>query len=293
MFPPPRCASSSASSPGLLGLGLGLGLCQDPVPVWLSRYPQCSHCVSKVAPSLIKHLDTFRNLESWKKLELETRFGALTGKGFQPGVSESFWESALGRASEFVEWASVSDWISSQDTFFDLPPEIDDLRGQPRLLRTTQTFADSKIVLKHVFKTVLQKHDFKFHSLASSSISKTTSYLDLRLALNLEEEYRDSLEFLPSAVTPKLVRIKHRKSFEYKGFSVDFTKSWSGQTRSEAEQNQKMHKTFFELEIECLDPRKYFERPGSSYTSLVASLFLKMSDFIPLELNEYLWEPCK
>ena len=78
--------------------------------------------------------------------------------------------------------------------------------------------------------------------------------LDVRVSVNFEETISTSsvAANIPPRVQPKYVRIKNRKSFIYQPahattplWSLDFTKSWSAATRSEAELKQKQQHTVY------------------------------------------------
>lgn len=157
----------------------------------------------------------------------------------------------------------------------------------------------------HMCKQLRDKQDFKYHSVSPSAswMQQLPSGLDVRVSLNLEETV--PLNSVPSRVNVnppsasssattsnresylKYVRIKNRKSFVYQPddaphpiWSIDFTKSWSGATYTQAELRQKANETLYEIEVECLDPYAYMSAAPKDLWYLATSLMLKMRDFV-------------
>lgn len=280
------------------------------VPDYLLKYPQIQLAVPRVH-SLLKQLPPQgeRPLFSDGQFELEARFGTIANDGrntFQPGVTREFLEHCLQCVSLYEDWKAVKDWEQTHDYYYELPPHPEDLRGKGILVRTSVSFVkeggdeEAHIVTKHMCKHVRDKYDFRYVSGARfAGAHMPHPGMDIRVGLNFEETIpADSVATnIPPRVQPKFVRIKNRKSFIYQPahsavplWSIDFTKSWSAATRSEAELKQKSGQTVYEIEVECLDPYMYMNDPRRDQFYLATSLMLKMRDFIGSD-SQFHWDP--
>ncbi len=282
-------------------------LFQPTLPDYLMKYPQIQFAVPRVH-TLLRHLApvTDRKYTQDGRFELEARFGTLSHDGrltFQPGVSPEFMAQCLRSVGSFQEWHAIRDWEETQDYYYELPPHPEDLRGQGILMRTSVAFRktgtdEAKIETEHVCKQVRDKQDFRYvanHRVGAVAPPGT----DIRVSLNYEEFVPPDTAAvtIPPRVQPKYVRIKNRKSFIYQPthatapiWSLDFTKSWSGPSRSEAELKQRQNQTVYEIEVECLDPHAYMNDPRRDQFYLATSLLLKMRDFLGAEAPFH-WEP--
>ena len=99
--------------------------------------------------------------------------------------------------------------------------------------------------------------------------------LDLRVAVKSEEEITN----VPASIQPDLVRIKQQRKFQFKAFSFDFSMTWSGKTRNEAEQSQINNEAVFEIECELVKPAEYLAVHDDIY--IATSILLKMHDLMP------------
>lgn len=286
------------------------------IPRYLAHYPQvypAAPLTKDIVDSL--HMDPDPK-GSVGKFELEARFGILSqsqgllqqsrgassfGKEtFIPGVSKRFMDACLAKMEEYGGWDTVTPWTETHDYYYELPPAPEDFNDRSILVRTTTEFLKNDdgittCMRSHMCKHTKNKHDFRF--VAAGSVPEDISY-DLRISLKFEEVVPEDL--LPQAVpVPTHVRIKSRKSYRYKSsgltvpvWSFDFTQSWSGSTFDEAEQNQKIGNTAYEIEVECLDPYMYLNSTKQDQFSLATSLLLKMRDFIGSNVP-YHWEPVR
>ena len=279
---------------------------QPTVPDYLAKYPQIQIAVPRVH-AMLRQLPTGadRRLYQDGKFELEARFGTLSTDGrnmFQPGVSTEFLQQTLQEVGTFPDWHLVTDWKETHDYYYELPPHPEDLRGQAVLVRTTVDFRKEKnqeaqIVTEHICKQPRDKQDFRFVPGGGNALNTlaTVPGMDVRVSLNFEEAV--PADSIPTRIKPKFVRIKNRKSFIYQPahaqnpiWSVDFTKSWSAPTRSDAEMKQRERETINEIEVECLDPYSYMSDPKRDQFYLATSLMLKMRDFVGSD-KPFQWEP--
>jgi hypothetical protein len=280
---------------------------QPTLPDYLLKYPQIQTAVSRIH-GLLKNLPSSADKKLYNdgRFELEARFGTVSQDGrnsFQPGVTKEFMHQCLQFLDTYPDWKLVKDWEETHDYYYELPPHPEDLRGQGILVRTSVAFrkqGDSmaEIVTEHTCKQVRDKQDFRYvanHRMGGMS----PPGMDVRVSLNFEEIIpADSVATsIPARVQPKYVRIKNRKSFIYQPahstvpiWSLDFTKSWSASTRSQAETKQKQQQTVYEIEVECLDPYTYMNDPRRDQFYLATSLMLKMRDFVGID-SQFHWEP--
>ena len=91
----------------------------------------------------------------------------------------------------------------------------------------------------------------------------------------------------PLSVNPYLVRIKQRKRFvtDNKIWAFDFSMTWTGKSKSDAEYSQMNDEAVLEIECECIDP-SVLDTKDDTYVA--ASLLLKMYDFLP---NQSILQP--
>lgn len=270
-----------------------------------STLNQFQTCLPRVQTLLSQCVPT----ENESHVELELRFGTLseTGHQFQPGVSQTFFESCLKLLRQFEEWKEETHEEETHDFYYQLPGDA------PIRIRTsvkTEIDPVSKLEVirtQHIHKTTRDSADFRYLGAApfpmdlSSTVPSvmsplvSTSGRDIRIALHLETTVPD--ESIPARVDQtSLVRIKNRKSFVYQNknqthkptWRYDFTRTWSGQTLQLAEAEQERGNTVFEIEIECLDPVHALQHFDSLYMSL--SLLMKAKDLIGNQ-EVFTWEP--
>jgi hypothetical protein len=204
-------------------------------------------------------------------LELEARLGHwnVDEKCFQPGVTRFFMERALNMLNSFDSWSRVTNWSEMQDFYYE------NKSGQK--MRTTIYYDDQNKQIRkhHIIKKVIDQENI---------IVKGSENPDIRISLAVEHEIDE--EFVPEVVEPNFVRIKQRKSFFYTslGFSdanwiFDMTLSWSGKTKSIAEQKQQNECPIYEIECECLAPLAYRLHKQEKRSFVARSLLLKLLDF--------------
>lgn len=244
------------------------------------------------------------NNDSNLNYEIEMRFGQLCFNvdnihnpyKFNPNVSGNVFFQALKYIKTFPGWNSTHEWTQSHDFYYE---------HNNTLHRTSTVFelGQLKPRITHMIKHPQEKRDFKWNCLDPQFIGMP---YDIRLSYSIEEKITE--QDLPQLINPNYVRIKLRTSFEYKPkysekplFTFDFTKSWSGQTYADAEEKQRRSldsidpindETIYEIEIECINLKHYFEvitkedvRRDSWF--LATSLLLKCADLIPSQNFEW------
>jgi hypothetical protein len=213
-------------------------------------------------------------------VELEGRIGLLGSKGFRGNISSSCFQNILLMLESFPRWSHVDDWSESQDVCY---------IHNGTQVRTRVTYGE-EISVSHITKKRIGNVDMRLHSLDTGACALATSHdgivyhLDARVSASIEEVISD----VPSACRPNLVRIKQRKSFylsslgiDGDAFCFDMTMCWMGSTKTEAEEKQATcMDTLYEVEVECLDMKKYLDSCGNDAICLALSLILKLHDFV-------------
>ena len=278
------------------------------VPDYVNKYPQIAPTIPRLH-NMLKQLQIGPDrLQSEGHFEVEARFGTINNDGknsFQSGVPLEFFQQCLKQVESFDEWKKVTDKEQTHDYYYELPPHPEDLRGQGILVRTTTEFRTlkeptengcmSQMVTTHMCKQGRDKQDFRYLPNVITGFQSSHPGLDVRVSLNFEEKV--PVDSIPSRTQPKFVRIKDRKSFIYQPdhaktpiWSIDFTESWNGNTRTEAEMKQKSGQTVYEIEVECLDPFTYMTDSKRDVYYLATSLMLKMRDFVGVD-KAFHWDP--
>jgi hypothetical protein len=284
--------------------------------LYLTKYPEIIEAAHETKNLLCRVIPLIQNLPG--QIELECRLGQIDAKEtkdptkqmnkFTPGVTKAVYEQCLQLVQTYPNWSQVTNprWIT--DFFYNFP-ENHTRPGYPQQLakvlgssfrpatqiRTSVVYLDENFrKIQHIYKHSLGQLTFRYHKLGSTvpaSSSKSTEQkqlkqnneYDLRFAINWEEEVHD----IPNFALPTMVRIKQRKSFYYTPdhfvkpiWSFDFTKTWFGKTKEEAELAQKQSESIYEIECECLDMKTYMDNNDHDELFLATSILLKMRDFI-------------
>lgn len=237
-------------------------------------------------------------------VELEGRLGRFTDTGFDPDIGATAFSLLLQMLEAFPRWSRVEQWEESQDIFYttDIPGvAIGDPAAPSRSVQVRSTvkakYQDgcidengSVLDVSHVVKRKIGRVDLHLQSVDVGCCALETSAgnprpVDARISLSVE--YPVTSEVLPVAVTSQFVRIKQRKRFFLGSlgvpgdcFSFDLSVVYKGRTRTEAEiRQQKSDAASFEVECECLAPKKYLEATNDDCTCLGLSIVLKLLDF--------------
>ena len=220
-----------------------------------------SDVIDAVATAVRKYRDVRRTTPH---VELELRLGSR-GKGgrFVAGCSREFVHAALARvlkSSAFVQ----SDWNECHDFFY---------LANGDAVRSRVSFNTDNLELTRV--TVKKKRIY--------DVVLACGEVMIRVALNLETPYTQPLPFV---VTTTHMRIQQRRSFTYGGskstdtdkcWAYDFSLTWAGKTKNDAEARQNSEDAIFEMEIELLS-FQYLTRNSDEHVA--ASLLMKACDFI-------------
>jgi hypothetical protein len=210
--------------------------------------------------------------------ELEIRLGKYGDNGkFNTGVSKDFFLTCLQHVNTYEGWTNVSDPIEFEESQY-----LDEAGRQIR----TRTFYNSEKnnvdVIHNIKRRILIK-DFQIKSELGFDINVEENIPDLRFSI-ASEEVVDQIN--DTHVTTSRVTIKQRQSFKYTPenytepcLQYDFSISWSGKTRSEAEKHQRNQmNTKYEIELELINDN-YFNHVHT-YTYPILSMTTKMIDFI-------------
>ena len=245
----------------------------DSTPSFVSEYPHLSKAMMEVSSIISRLREEVQRNGSNAGMELEARFGRVTtNRRFETGVSQDFMNRAICMANGFGNWYSVTDWMELQDFYY----ALDD----GRQMRTTVRYDPStkRIETNHIVKEGIVNSDLRCHP--------TGEYLqDIRVSLSREEKI--PIDRIPSMARPSMVRLKQRKSFLYASgtgnkpmWSFDFTMSWIGSSKSDAESNQKSIPPTCEIECECIEPFDYLSIVHHDDYYVACSILLKMADFL-------------
>lgn len=260
------------------------------LPYWMERYPQIAGVVRNVA-DVIHSLPSLSEAEKLPSgvFELESRFGthnSVTGD-FQTGVSRQFFQQTLRLFQQYEDWQKITPWQEVVDYFYEVKLKTTNV---PVTVRTS-VFVDSEtreLKTQHIRKHAQKKVDIQ------TNCQRLKLY-DIRVSLNYEETLPSGI--LPSTIQPSFVRIKNRQRFWYARERVqdplwvfDMTRSWSGKTKTEVEQAQKMDKTIYEIECEALNPVKYFNLAKQDELYASASLLLKTTRLFDVDESCYALE---
>ena len=274
------------------------------LPTYINRYNQIKEAI-EYSHDIVK----LWNKESDQgQYELEARFGRWCGQHFESGVSKQFIEKVLAMFKTFPHWHNVSDWEETTDYYYinqqsssekkqtirsTVHPKPDPITGKATLAK------------EHIIKECIKKIDLQYMEKKNNldySIPVFTSqdcHYDVRICLNFERKVNPV--DLPEIVNPNMVRIKSRKYFYYKSdefpcqepiWRFDITRSWSGNSRTEAELKKISEQTNYEMELECLNPQSLMVSPSHDSVYVICSLLLKMKDFVTNPKNDdFKWVP--
>lgn len=229
----------------------------------MDQYPEICECVPSTS-------EIVRLLRGHPGAELEARFGKVLPGKFHPGTSRETMDVIIDmlKISSYVQ--GEEEWKEEQDYYYS---------HEGRQLRTRVLY-DSNLMM-------INSHTTEKKLIKSSTFRNVRGddkAYDLRVSLKTEEEVVP-----PASCNPTLVRIKQHRRFvtENKLWAFDFSMTWSGKTKTEAETSQINDDPFFEIECELLDANVLNTR---SNESIATSLLLKMYDLVLPEKTKYV--PC-
>lgn len=222
---------------------------------WLLKYPHINKCIS----SLTEIIELSRHT---KDCELEARFG-LCGEKFIAGVDRKTMDSIVTMMtnSSYVKGDEV--WVEEHDFYYD----YDGKKIRTRVNFNTDTM---NISTESTEKKLIHSIDC-LHLI--NGITRGPN--DVRISLKTEKK----VFAVPPSVNSTLVRIKQRRRFVTLNnvWAFDFSMTWSGKTKTDAETNQMNNEPIYEIECELLD-NSYFTTHSNDY--IAASILLKMHDLL-------------
>lgn len=232
--------------------------------------------------ALIESEPTLR--EGGGLIELEARLQTQEKSSLQKG----FVERCIAGFEE-QRFEATGPWTESVDYFFDaeLPRSVTE--GRPSGMPTPLQHA----TVRSTMQPDIESLDVSVTSVVKTRLATATigsaaqGMLQWKVAVSREAPVE--AEMLPVIVPhTKHVRIKQRRSFSYTSertgvvWRFDFTMSWSGVTKTEAETAQRAGAPpVYELEIELVRAH-----PDLTSLYIAESLLAKMQDFVdaPLEV---------
>lgn len=221
-------------------------------------YPHVAGCV----PVAAQVVDILRQHPEY---ELEARFGTIVQQKFVPGVSRSLMDDIIDKMQKSSFVRGDSEWKEEQDVYYEHNGRY--MRTRVQYDSNTMTVTSSTTEKVPVVPPVDCLH----------RVGDEMGGLDVRLSLKTEH----IVESPPLWVNPTLVRIKQRRRFvtENELWAFDFSMTWSGRSKSEAEASQMKDDAVFEIECELIDVPRAMAQRSNEYLAL--SILLKMTDFMP------------
>lgn len=263
-------------------------------PSYLVRYPEIAKAAGAVGPLITDLRGMCRTVSPDHTIELEARLGRIQmhrnrSPRFSPGVSNDYMHKILQMMGTFPEWYRVDDWVHEQDFIY--PND----HGDSVRSRVIFDKHGQSMKVEHVKKRRRQVQDLKNTMHAQEDDGMYRNAWDVRISLSTEEPVQ--IEDLPPTIHPSFVRVKNRKSFWYRPstfeeavWRFDLTVAWEGETKSEAEQKQRMEPGRFEIECEMVDPAAYLSAESHDDLYVATSLLLKIRDLLGRE-GMYVLEP--
>ena len=225
-------------------------------------------------------------------VEINARLGVWTANSFDSNIGTDMFCAILHLMDSYSRWSHTKDWAESQDVFYTLSLPSTGGDNQRVQVRTSVSSDNGQHTVCHVVKKRIKDVDFELQSMdhGSCALGTDTRSLVHDVSAKITSSLKKHLpaDILPVAVTPDVVRIKRQKRFfltslgiEGDCFVFDCTITYSGRSKSEAEQNQKHNQNpTFEIEIECLASEAYLNLCSNEGTCLSLSLLLKLHDFV-------------
>ena len=215
--------------------------------------------VADCVPHVERLVHMLRENPDW---ELEARFGRIDQAGrFLPGVRRDTMDRLIKMMQSSSHVKGEGAWTEMHDFFYNLKGEN---------VRTRVVFDSNRMT------TVLAtERTEKVESHLFSHNTPSSHPMDLRVGIKTETP----VDSVPASVSPHHVRIKQSRRFWYGGWAFDFSMTWSGSSKTEAEQRQASSDLpSFEVEVELVDRKEYFQTKTDQY--LAASLLMKMHDLV-------------
>ena len=222
---------------------------------WLLKYPHINKCIS----SLTDIIELYRHTED---CELEARFGVI-GEKFQAGVDRKTMDSIVTMMANSTYVKGDEEWVEEHDFYYDY---------EGKKIRTRVNFNTDTMSISTESTEKKLVHSMDFLHLING-INRGPN--DVRISLKTEKKVIAT----PSSVNSTLVRIKQKRRFVTLNdvWAFDFSMTWSGKTKTDAETNQMNNEPIYEIECELIDDN-YFAKHSNDY--IAASILLKMHDLL-------------
>lgn len=220
------------------------------------KYPHLSETCFEVC----KLIDVMRQDKNVDQIELEARLGKIENNKFINGITRSKMDNIIQIMQHSSSMYVLQEWQEEHDIFFMF--ENSEYRSRVQFNSDLMTISSNTIKKVNLGKLDIHASEGE----------------DMRISL--KKEIPIHIENIPHAVNPSYVRIKQRKSFkcENSDWRFDFTLSWEGKTKDDAEIKQQTCEPTFEFECE-LTNHNILQKKSNEY--IATSLLLKMCDFSP------------
>ena len=221
------------------------------------KYPYIAKCIPSAS-------DVVKLLREDREYELEARFGKIQDGKFYPGVERVVMDEIIEMMQKSTFVKCEDEWREEMDLYF--------IHNEHQMRTRVQYDSNSMNVISQTTekKLIVPPCDYQH------KVGNLEGQMSVRLSLKSEKDVKNA----PLSTNPYLVRIKQRKRFvtENKTWAFDFSMTWSGKTKSQAELSQMNDEAIFEIECECIDPA-ILNTKSDDY--IATSLLLKMYDFLP------------
>ena len=225
---------------------------------WTLKYPDILQCITPTA-------NVIRILRENPSCELEARFGKMINGRFKPGVDRNTMDTIIEAMQKSAFVKGEDEWKEETDFYFE---------QNNKQLRTRVSYDSNTMTItpETTEKKIMCAPIDCFHKIENKS-----GDMDVRISLKTEDVITD----ISSAVNSSLVRIKQRRRFvtDNNMWAFDFSMTWSGTTKSEAEFSQMNYDAVYEIECELLKNELYLIDKTDEHVA--ASLLLKMKDLLP------------
>lgn len=225
---------------------------------WTRKYPDILQCIPPTA-------NVIRSLRENPSCELEARFGKIIDGRFKPGVDRNTMDTIIEAMQKSAFVKGEDEWKEETDFYFE---------HNRKQLRTRVSYDSNTMTItpETTEKKIMCAPVDCFHKVENKS-----GNMDVRISLKTEHVHTE----VSSAVNSTLVRIKQRRRFVTDNgmWAFDFSMTWSGTTKSEAEYSQMNNDAVYEIECELLGNDAYLNDKTNEYVA--TSLLLKMKDLLP------------
>lgn len=202
-------------------------------------------------------------------LELEARLGIFNThiNKFSPSINPLCFKDAERSLDQCTFWSSVEEWHEEIDVF--LPGGV-----RQRIVETSPVNGEACGVVQHSVCKKRVASEILICTGPRASIGHDCG-MDARVTLNKEIPVKTN-QLVPCQ--PTHVRIKQRKTYKMTHWQWDLSRVWAGNTRLEAEQQQRNAAPIYELELELINPDDLFKAHSTSY--IAESLLLKLGSLV-------------